>query len=165
MVQGELAGDGAYPRTVDVAVMKARCHPLTAAFYDYWRDKAGERFAPTRDDIDPIDMKPWLAGVQLLSVDHAARRLTYRVVGEVNIAARGFNPTGMSVEEGGIGTSVADVLHEYWLVVDHRTMVYNWAEVPCGGGYLLAQETIYLPLSDDGIRVDRVITYSVVSHS
>lgn len=155
----------AYPRTLDFAVMKARCHPQTLAFYEYWNSKRGDSFAPRRADIDPIDMKNWLPGIQLVDVDQAARRLVYRLVGEVNIAARGFNPTGMTVEKGGIGTSIADVLHEYWLVVDRRTMVYNWAAVPCGGGYLLTQETIYLPLSDDRQTVNRVVTYSVVSKS
>ena len=154
-----------YPRTCDIDVMKARGTPRLLSFYAYWRGKCGDRFAPARAEIDPIEMIQWLTGLQLIDVDQKARRLTYRLVGEVNITARGFNPTGLTVEEGGIGTSVADVLHDYWLVVDARTMVYNWAEVPCGGGYLIAQETLYLPLSDDGVVVNRIITYSVVANN
>jgi hypothetical protein len=41
-------------------------------------------------------------------------------------------------------------------------MVYDWARYPTANGYQVAQETIFLPLSDDGNRVNMVITFTVV---
>ena len=41
-------------------------------------------------------------------------------------------------------------------------MVYDWARYAATGGFQISQETIFLPLSDDGHRVNMVITFTVV---
>jgi hypothetical protein len=162
-VQASDGSKDAYPRTTDLAEMQRRATPATLAFYAYWDGKRQGRRMPSRADLDPIEMVAWLTNLQLLDVFENPRRLRYRLVGGAEIETRGFNPTGRWVEEGFIGVSVDEVLRNYNIVIDQQCMLFEWGNYPCGGGYLLAQQTIFLPLSRDGATVDKVITFSVVT--
>jgi hypothetical protein len=156
-----------YPRTTDVAEIRRRCRPATWAFYAYWdakrsRADGSRRRMPARADLDPVEMRPWLAHLQLIDVFHNPRRLIYRLVGETDVAFRGYNPTGRSVEEGMIGQSLAETLRNYALVVDHQLPVFDWAEYVSRSGYLRSQEGLLLPLSDDDQVVNMVVTFAQV---
>ena len=150
-----------YSRTTDLAEFRSRAAPETLAFYDYWDAKRQGRLMPARADLDPVEMVSWLKCIQIIEVYHNPRRLKYRLVGELEVESRGFNPTGRWVEDGFIGISKDDVLHNYNTVIDGRSLLYDWGEYACGDGYLRWQETIFLPLSSDGDLIDRVITYTV----
>lgn len=161
-----------YPRTTDMDEMARRCYPETLAFYRYWDSKrAGtsnaSRRMPSRSDIDPLEMKRWLPCLQLLDVlpDTSlplAQRLIYRLVGEQEIAVRGYNPTGRSVDDGAIGQESSDPAGNYRIVVEQGLPVYDWSKIPHPKGFLVSQECILLPLSDDDATVSHVITYGKV---
>jgi hypothetical protein len=162
-----------YPRTTDMADMARRCYPETLAFYRYWDSKRAaltdvpQRRMPRRADIDPLEMKRWLPCLQLLDVlpDRALpleRRLIYRLVGEQEIAVRGYNPTGRSVEDCAIGKDSSDPAGNYRIVVDAGHPVYDWSKIPHPKGFLVSQECILLPLSEDDVHVSHVITYGKV---
>jgi len=151
-----------YPRSSDLAEFTARAMPGTLGFYRYWDAKRGSRRMPARQDIDPVDMKPWLAGMQLVDVSHNPRRLVYRLVGQVDIEFRGYNPTGRTVEECAVGRSMADSLENYDIVIGQRTFVYDFANFISASGLWRSQECILLPLSDDDDVVNKVITYAEV---
>jgi hypothetical protein len=154
-----------YPRTTDVAEMRLKATSKTQAFYEYWGSKRLGRVMPARRDIDPIEMVPWLAGIQLIDVFENPRKFIYRLVGQVEIDMRGFNHAGHDVAEAYFGVSKEDVLHNYNLAVDGRTMVFDWGSYAAPGGYFVSQETIFLPLSDDGALVNKVVTFTVVLRS
>lgn len=169
---GEQSGATPYPRTTDMTEMAQRCFPETLAFYRYWDSKrvlmpGAPRRMPMRRDIEPLEMKRWLPCLQLLDVlpDTSlplARRLIYRLVGEQEIAVRGYNPTGRSVEECAIGKESSDPTGNYGIVVEQGTPVYDWSRIPHPKGFLVSQECVLLPLSDDDHRVSHVITYGKV---
>lgn len=166
--QDGLAEDGdrafvPYPRTTDLEEMRQRATTDTLAFYAYWDAKRQGRRMPSRADLDPIEMVAWLTNIQLLDVFENPRRLRYRLVGGGEVETRGFNPTGRWVEDGFIGVSLDDVMRNYNTVIDQRCMLFDWGNYLCGGDYLLAQQTIFLPLSKDDTMVDKVITFSVVT--
>jgi hypothetical protein len=151
-----------YPRTTDVAEMQVRATPQTRAVFAYWDSKRQGRVMPARRDLDPIEMKAWLPGIQLIDVFEDPRRLVYRLVGQVEVEMRGFNHAGHEVAEAYFAVSKEDALLNYNLVIDDQTMVYDWARYATNGGFQVSQETIFLPLSDDGQCVNMVITYTVV---
>lgn len=151
-----------YPRSCDLAEFRRRATPITVAFYDHWDSKRAGRVAPACSDLDPAEMVRWLTGIQIIDVYNNPRRLKYRLVGADEVESRGFNPTGRWVDEGFIGVSKEDVLYNYNTVIDQCCMLYDWGQYPCGGGYLLWQETVFLPLSSDGVSVDKVITFANV---
>jgi hypothetical protein len=151
-----------YPRTTDMDEMRRQCRPATWAFYSYWDSKRRGRRMPSRADLDPVEMVPWLRHLQLIDVFHNPRRMIYRLVGETDVAFRGYNPTGRSVAEGMIGFSAQETMRNYELVIDHHLPVYDRAEYISRSGYLRSQEGLLLPLSDDDKIVNMVITFAQV---
>ncbi|MBI2256112.1 MAG: PAS domain-containing protein [Proteobacteria bacterium] len=151
-----------YPRSTDMAFMAARCRAATLGFYRYWESKLAGRRMPSRRDIDPVDMRRWLTGMQLVDVHHNPRRLVYRLVGELDVNFRGYNPTGRTVEECGIGRSLAETLCNYDAVISGRTPLFDWSDYVSQSGFLRSQESLLLPLSDDDDIVNMVATYAEV---
>jgi hypothetical protein len=151
-----------YPRTIDVAEMQRRATPETKAFYAYWDSKRRGRRMPGRPDLDPIEMREWLPGIQLIDVFEDPRRLVYRLVGEVEVEMRGFNHAGHTVEDSFFAVSKEEALRNYSLTIDGQQMVYDWAAYATRSGFQVTQETIFLPLSEDDTRVNMVITFTVV---
>jgi len=114
---------------------------------------------PSRADFDPIEMKEWLPGIILVDVQHNPRKLTYRLVGSHSVALRQADVTGKTVEEGYHGLTLAEVLENYRLVVDEQLLVYDYDATNSRSGLMRDSETLMLPLSSDGITVDKVIVY------
>jgi hypothetical protein len=155
-----------YPRTTSLEFLD-RCRPTTAAFFRYWNTKRGERAMPSRTDIDPLEMKAWLAGTALIDVKHtpngpAPYELRYRLVGTRPTELRGQDVTGMRVEIGYFGADLGAALENYRLVITQKTLVYDWDRTPAADGFSREGETLLLPLSSDGEVVDMVLVYQEV---
>ena len=154
-----------YPRTTSLDFLD-RCRPSTAAFYRYWEGKRRGRPMPARGDIDPLEMKDWLAGVALVDVvrDGAAGdyALRYRLIGTRPTMLRGQDVTGRRVEVGYFGASLEAALENYRLVIEQKTPVYDWDHTPSSDGFAREAETLLLPLSSDGETVDMVLVYQEV---
>lgn len=136
-----------------------QCGPGLRAIYAYWDRKRGDRFAPSRADLDPAETAAWQPGMVIVEVKRYPDLLIYREVGQRAIDARGSDPTGKSVITGYFGSSLSDVLENYRLVVQERKGVYDFDHTPTEGGTEKEEETILLPLSQDGRRVDHVLIY------
>jgi hypothetical protein len=155
-----------YPRSTGLDFLN-RCRPATAAFYRYWNAKRGTRAMPARADLDPVEMKPWLPGVALIEVARAENAggryaLRYRLIGTRPTRLRGREVTGLTVEEGYFGASLAAALENYRLVIEEKKPVYDWDHTPAESGFAREAETLLLPLSSDGRSVDMVLVYQEV---
>ena len=137
------------------------CHPHTIAIYEYWLRKCGERRMPTRDDIDPTEMAPkWLPGICLVDVVPDERRYVYRLVGTGEVEVRGEDPTGRSVADGFFGFTAEDALDCYSQVVQNRAPLLDASPFTAATGRYVTEETIFLPLSDDGVTVNKILVFS-----
>lgn len=129
-----------------------------AQVFRYWDRKRGSRDMPSSDDIDFLELRPWLPGIMLVEVTPGLPRdLIYRVVGERAVRQRGYDPSGMSVRQAAYGHSVDDALETYGTVVERRLPLYCWDEPRILAGQV--SNTLALPLSRDGKNVDRVLVY------
>lgn len=129
-----------------------------AQVFRYWDRKRGARAMPAADDIDFLELRPWLSGIMVLEVlNGRPRDLVYRVVGDRAVRQRGYDPSGMSVYQAAHGDPVAVVVANYALVVDNAMPLYCWDELVAAGGHLA--NTLALPLSRDGRRVDRILVF------
>lgn len=155
---------GTYRRSTSLDFLTT-CSPLLAGFYAYWNDKRGDRPMPARADLDPIEMKRWLPGIIIVDVLESPRRLVYRLVGSRSVALRQHDVTGKTVTEAYYGTSLGDVLENYRLVIEECRVVYDAEQKPSGSGLLKDSETLLLPLSTDGTKVDKVIIYLEVANT
>jgi len=139
----------------------ASCHANVQVIYDYWLKKRGDRLMPARSDLDPADMpKHLLPGICLVDVVPDQRRYVYRLVGTADVEVRGHDPTGKSVFEGFFGPSIDDVLSNYDRVVSSRAPHVDPQHFRASTGRYVTEATIFLPLSDDGVSVNKVLVFS-----
>lgn len=129
-----------------------------AQVFRYWDRKRRGRDMPSTDDIDFLELRPWLAGIMLVEVTPGfPRDLIYRVVGDRAVRQRGYDPSGMSVRQAAFGHSAEEALETYGTVVDRRLPLYRWDEPRGIAGQV--SNTLALPLSRDGAQVDRILVY------
>ena len=137
------------------------CHPDTIMMYEYWLAKCGDRTVPARADIDPIEMpRRLLPGICIVDVVADERRYVYRLVGTGDAEVRGNDPTGKSVLEGFFGPSAEDALSCYDKVVKSRAPFLDAAPFTAPSGKYVNEETLFLPLSDDGMTVNKILVFS-----
>jgi len=137
------------------------CHPNTIALYNCWLAKCVNRSMPARADIDPVEMpRQLLPGISIVDVVADARRYVYRLVGTEDVEVRGHDPTGKSVLEGFFGPSPEDALGCYDKVVEARAPLLDPTPFTAPSGKWINEETLFLPLSDDGENVNKILVFS-----
>jgi hypothetical protein len=135
-------------------------HPDAQALYYYWLNKRGQRPMPRRSDIDPTEIPPRvLPGISLVEVVPDDRRYVYRLMGTAEVQVRGFDPTGKSVLEGFLAPDVNDALGCYDKVVAKRIPLVDPVPFIAADGRYVPEETIFLPLSDDGSNVNKILIF------
>jgi hypothetical protein len=135
-------------------------HPDVLAVHRYWEEKRRGRPMPSRADIDPLELKPFLPGLILIDVVDDARRYVYRLVGTREVAMRGKDPTGQSVIEGFFAPSLANALAILEQVVATRAPLFMHRDFTAPDGRLGNEDILMLPLSDDGARVTMLFGYT-----
>jgi hypothetical protein len=136
------------------------CRPETVAFYEYWLRKCGERRMPRRADIDPAEILPRLLPcISIVDVVDDERRYVYRLVGTAEVQVRGYDPTGKSVIEAFFGPSLDDALGCYDRVVTTKAPVLDPVPYTATTGRYSTEETMFLPLSEDGVNVNKVLVF------
>jgi hypothetical protein len=138
----------------------AACHPSARALYDYWRAKRGNRLMPSRKEIDPADLKPYLPSIILLDVVPDARRFVYRLVGTKEVSERGYDPTGRPVSEAFFAKTAEETLNLYGYIVRERAPFCFRDPYEAPDGQIEHEDIIYLPLSSNGTDVDMILVYS-----
>jgi hypothetical protein len=132
------------------------------AIYAYWDDKRRGRLMPSRVDIDPLELKPFLPQLVLLDVEGDPPRFRYRLVGtEVTEVRRGLpkcDPTGEFVDAVTHHQGTSAVLGHYRRVVAEQKPSLD------AGTYAQSQERpwarfsrLVLPLSTDDVRVNMLL--------
>ena len=125
--------------------------------YRYWREKSRDGRLPRRADIDPVEIPRLLSHLILVDVTDDARRYVYRLVSTKEVEMRGRDPTGQSVFDGFFGPSIEDVLFWYDSTVNSRAPQYDDRPYVSSNGRWVSDATLFLPLSDDGGRINRVL--------
>ena len=130
------------------------------AFYNYWHSKRRGRHMPSRADIDPAEIVPFLPGIVLIDVIADARRFVYRLVGTREVAMRGRDPTGRSVGEGFYGASAEASMASYQDVVTRCALRLERRQFTTPDGRYGREQVILLPLSADDAHVNMIIAYT-----
>jgi hypothetical protein len=136
------------------------CHPSVRTVYDYWPAKRGNRLMPSRKEIDPGDLKPFLPSMMLLDVVPDARRFVYRLVGTKEVSERGYDPTGKPVSEAFFARTAEETLNLYSDVVRACAPFCFHDPYEAPDGQTEHEDIIYLPLSGNGTDVDMILVYS-----
>ncbi|MGH6931006.1 MAG: PAS domain-containing protein [Dongiaceae bacterium] len=134
-----------------------RCAPLLAEVYGYWDAKRGHRRMPSRADIDPAELRPYIANLLLVDVRHEPFKLTYRLVGTREVKARGGDPTGKDVAGHFIGDSWDAMHFKYRYAVEQRGFIYDEDPAPTSTSRVHELASLFLPLSPDDDTVNMVM--------
>lgn len=149
------------PKSLLPLEFPSTCRPETVTLYEYWRAKCGTRRMPSRADLDPLEIPPRLLPcISLVEVVNDRRRYVYRLVGTADVQVRGWDPTGKSVTEGFFGPDVQNVLACYDKVVATGAPLLDTEPFVATNGRYATEETIFLPLSDDGREVNKILVFS-----
>lgn len=130
---------------------------------DYWRRKAGVREMPCRADIDPGEIPKLLPDLMLVDVEPDGR-YRYRLIGTANYDAHGFNATGRYLDEVLPGPEYrAHVLGLYDECLRSRRPVYSESVFISPRHRVTERHTkvLFLPLSDDGERINMLMVLQV----
>ena len=135
------------------------CSPKTVELYRYWDACRGTRLMPRRADIDPVDMRAWLARMTLIDVDAAEQHFRYRLVGTEIVALRGFDPTGRRVEAAWPQDDAQLVQAAYRHVTEQKAAIFCHAAERWHFERDPVVGVMLLPLSNDGETVDQILGY------
>jgi hypothetical protein len=127
---------------------------------NYWYARRGDRRMPAPGDMNPVDFARHMPHLMMIQVDHDPFRLTYRLVGEEVAHSHGANYRGRQVLD--IDERIphfGTMLHELYKAVAmlRRPIGVGGAMHFSGRGHM-AFEAVYMPLSADGERTDRIFT-------
>ena len=118
-----------------------------------WRGKfRGDRL-PSRDQFDPLDLREHLGNLIVLETEPEHHDFRYRLVGTDIVDTVGRDVTGQLVQEAYDVRAVQVIRYLAESAVPGRIFGrVDWQEKP-----FLYYETLILPLSSNGVTVDRLL--------
>ncbi len=133
--------------------------PLVREFYAFWRTRCRDGRLPAKADLDPVDMRAFLANILLLEVLHDPLDFRYRIIGE-RIVERLGNMTGQTVGATALASVSNSAFRNYAAVaetgqpqfLEGRTMTAFRSDMPC------VLSRVHCPLAADGRTVDHIIS-------
>ncbi|HVH81959.1 MAG TPA: PAS domain-containing protein [Stellaceae bacterium] len=137
---------------------------LTAAF-DYWLSRSTGLRLPRRRDIDPAEI-PKLLPI-LMIVEVLSGRYRYRLIGTENADAFGMNATGRYLDEVLPGPEYkTHVLALYDECVCSRQALYSECLFSSREHRAIERhiKVLFMPLSNNGVRVNQVLVAQVFLH-
>lgn len=135
--------------------------PLLAELYRYWSQCRGERFAPARNDIDPVDIPHLLPHVALCEIvsdgNGQGRRFRYRLAGTQIEERFGCTLTNRYLDEVKHGQYLDYIVSLYERIIAERMPVYSEGRFSDGDQNTLWAKRLMLPLSEEGAEVTMVL--------
>jgi hypothetical protein len=132
-------------------------HPGLNRLLGYWNARCAGRSLPGRGDIDPLDIPALLPNLMLIDVAAEPLRMTYRLVGTALVGRMGRDTTGLSVQDGYLGSDWEKILPDYLYVIGQGRPCLRFNEVEDARGRPLAYQRLLLPLARDGRQVDMIL--------
>src|ERR1700761_1265951 len=127
--------------------------PQLLRLYEYWDLKRAGRRWPSRQDIDPADMRFALGNIDLLEITYDPIVFRFRISGSNIDRDEGFNMQGKSLDEYPLPQHREAVRQTYLRVLEAGEADYEVLE-RFDEGQVVRYGRLILPLSDDGRRVD-----------
>lgn len=132
--------------------------PIVREAFDYWHSKCVEGRLPARIDIDPTEIPRVLPHISLVERDAESGRMRYRLVGSSLVESVGRDPTGRYLDEVYPDFNASPSK-------SYREQVFDMGKPSHRIGRpslrftkdFYSIERLYLPLAEDGRRVDMVM--------
>jgi hypothetical protein len=128
-------------------------HLQLVQLYDYWDQKRAGRRWPTRDDIDPLEMRFALGNIDLVEITYDPLVFFFRISGSNIDRDEGFNMQGKTLEDYPLPQHREAVRRTYLQVLERGEPDYEELE-RFDEGRSVRYGRLILPLSDCGSRID-----------
>ena len=130
--------------------------PRLQRFFAYWDERRGERRFPARRDLDPADFASILGYVMVMEVHHAPLRFRFRLHGSELVRHGGYDMTGKWIEDLP-GAENRRALLERCLALVESGEPQFVRSARLLDGRVMRYEAVWVPLSDDGERVNMLM--------
>ena len=125
--------------------------------YAYWQELRGNRRAPARAEIDLARIAPVLPNIAIFDVEESPRRYRIRLMGTRNVTWYGADPTGCYLDEIDIGAEGNTLCALLDRIVELVVPGHVTGEYIKHDGRVIRFERLFMPLSNDGRRIDMLI--------
>lgn len=132
-------------------------NPKLAEFYAYWDRKRAGRLAPTRADIDPVEIPHLLPNMFIYEVLLEPRDYRMVLSGTALVEAFGVDHTNCRFDEIFSGPTAPAIRAEYDNLVDTGEPVLSTHDGSWTGRDFVSYWRLLLPLSGDGETVNKLI--------
>jgi hypothetical protein len=133
----------------------APTHPKLRALLDLWNGKRGARRMPARGDFDVLELWHWLGHLHLVEVIDGGRDFLHRVYGTALALTFGTDFTGKRMVA--IPEPVRDLIRQSYAQVHGSGEPLVIDDDPLARSAAGRVEKLILPLSGDGVAVDRLL--------
>lgn len=130
----------------------------------HWSRIRGQRRMPARADFDPLDVRYALGYISLIEVHRDPLRFYFRLDGSKQVDLFGVDCTRRFLDEAVPADHVALATASFSTVVERREPSYLRRQVALHER-LIEYEVVILPFSNDGARVDLLMTGIVPDQS
>ncbi len=131
--------------------------PILRRFFQYYLEKRGGRPFPARADLDPVDFSYALGDITLVDVHHDPLKFSFRLDGSRHVERFGFDLTGRSLDDFPYPEMRQAIYDSYKDIVEHREPRRYFRDLQSSGRWF-RYETLLLPLSSDGKRIDMIVS-------
>ncbi len=142
--------------------MQEFVYPEHKQLYDYWNQKRGSRFAPTRGDIDPIDFPRLLPHLCMYKVHLDPLEYEATLMGTAIVDMWGVDYTGKYMKDIVLGPIYPSVrMHFDNVIIDKKPTLHDLDASWIDKDYI-KYSRLMLPLSENGTDVDRLFVCIVL---
>ena len=131
--------------------------PELAALHTTWLSIAGDDRLPSRAQIGPETLKPWLRNVALVDVERSPMRFRRRLVGTKIVDYQGWDSTGRYLDEEHIGAIDTAEAADFVTCAEHGRPVHRSESSYDEAGDLVRWERLLLPLAKDGLSPNMIL--------
>lgn len=154
-------GQAAYSDSIQVDAIEldvAACpYGDLVEIHGYWTAKRGDRFAPRRADIDPVDLVGFLPRIMLADVRTDPLEFRYRLSGTGIGNVHGQEVTGRSPRDLA-PPAFGDLIHGHYCAAVARRAPMIHLIMLDGRDSTRSYARLILPLSEDGSAVTMLMT-------
>jgi hypothetical protein len=130
--------------------------PKLVRLYDFWESKRNGRRFPSRDDIDPLELKFILGNIDLVEVSGDPAVFLFRLSGSENDRDEGFNMTGKTLDEYPLPEHREAVRKTYLRALSSGEPNYEELD-RMNEGKFVRYARLILPLSNDGTTINMLM--------
>ena len=139
--------------------------PRLSCLLDYWLEKRGDRPAPLREDIEPLEIPRLLPILHLIDVVQDPLHFRHRLVGTELVDKMSRDVTGLDVDASLYGDAAPEIIETLKTIVAEARPYHRLARLDWYERSWMTMESLELPLLDTDGRVAVILrgaTFGVV---